>query len=429
MTSNTDLLLIDAYTGGVSMPTLAQAEGGYLARATVNANGDINLEYVDPAEVAMAPQRGVYNIEDFGAVPVFIGADQDAAQVTLRTNNVAAIRAAFAAALADPNGATIIIPPGIYLLNDWVGINIAEDRNTSIIVQGSSGFSSLRSNNYTAPTLRLHTSAGNLRGIVVRDIHLRGGREGMSLRQCVYNRFERIWFWGSKDVSLLNETGARNVFFACRFDECAQGISTGVEADSLVFASCEDILQDCTFGEYSGGLIFDGGANTLSGGAFADTFTRRAIWYRYIAGAVNDQSANLIPMKAAIICWQGSLTINGVSGKAAHRFVSAFRAYELTINGCRIQTDQDFAFTGFVDVRTGGGTEVALNISGSQFVWLASKSGYFIADPDNVLNHAMIDALHTVYSGSTVTAIGTSAPNLLNPSGQDNIYTVRTFPR
>jgi hypothetical protein len=373
--------------------------------------------------------RGVYNIDTFGAVPIFIGEDQDQANVPLRTANTAAINAAFAAALADLNGATIYIPPGIYLTNDAVGVDYDDDLNVSIIVQGLSGFSAIRSNNYSAPTLKFHTTGGNLRGIVIRDLLLRGGREGLSLRQCVYNRFENIWFWGSRDCGLRNEIGARNVFSKCRFDEGAQGISTGVEADSLVFSSCEDIVEDCTFGEYSGGLIFDGGSNTLRGGAFADTFTRRAIWHSYVTNSTIDQSANFLPHKAAITLWQGSLAINGVNGKAAHRFVNALRAYELLINGCRIQTDQDFAFVGFVDVVTAGGTELALKISGSQFVWLGSKSGYFIADPDNILNHAMIDAHLTAYSGSTITALSSSAPNLLNPGGQDNLVTTRTTTR
>lgn len=376
-----------------------------------------------------APRRGKWHIEDEGAVPVFLGDDLDQANPALRSANRAAIQATWAKALASPNGGEIEAGPGVYLTNDFTGLDLHEDRNVSVTFKGVGGFTAILSNNQEAAAMQLHTSSGNLRGITVERIVLRGGREGLSLRQCAYNTFERVWFWGSKNVGLNNEVGARNTFHKCRFDEGAQGTGNGTTADALVFTSCEDTLSDCTFGEYSGGLIFNGGANSIDNCQFADTFTRRAIWYSYVDGVIIDQAANLLPMKAGIILWQGSLSINGAHGKAAHRFVSAFRAYELLINGVRMQTDQDFDFTGFVDVRTGGGTPLALKVSGCQFVWLGGKSGYLVADPDNVLHDAMIDAQLTAYLGSTITPLSSSAPSLLNPGSENNLVQLRTFQR
>ncbi len=374
-------------------------------------------------------RAGKWHIEDFGAVPINWGEDIDQPNPSLRSANTAAIQSAFAAALSTPNGGTLEVGSGIYLTNGFSGINVARDMNVNIILQGVSSASMIMSNNYTAPTLGFHTSAGNLRGFVVRDLILRGGREGLSLRQCAYNHVERVWFWGSRDVGLLNEMGSTNEFVGCRFDEGAQGISTGSEADALVFTSCEDTLRDCTFGEYSGGLIFNRGSNALDNCAFRDTFTRRAKWHSYVTGADLDQAANLLPMRAAIINWGSSLSITSPHGKAAHRFVSAFRAYELLINGARMFADLDFPFTGFVNVVTGGGTPLALKISGSQFIWPPGKSGYFVADPDSALHDAMVEAQLTAYPGSTITPLGTSAPSLLNPSGQNNLVTTRTFER
>jgi hypothetical protein len=354
----------------------------------------------------------------------------DQVNVPLRSGNVAAFNAAFAAAIADLNGATVYIPPGIYLTNDWVGFDLAEDKNVNLIVRGLSGFTFIRSNNQNEATLRMHTSSGNARGILVEDLVLEGGREGLSLRQVAYSRFNRIWFWGAKNDSLHVELGIRNVYHECRFDESAQGIRTGVEADAAVFISSEDTVSHCNFGEYSGGIIINGGNMLFDNNVGADCFTRRAIWYDYINDVLVDQAANLLPIKAAIILWQGSANINGFTGKATIRFVSAFRAYELLINGCRVQTDQDISgFIGFVNIVAGGATQCALHISASDFVWLGGRSGYFVADDSAAINHAMISAQLTVYSGSTVTALSSSAPALLNPGGQDNLVVTRTFAR
>jgi hypothetical protein len=372
---------------------------------------------------------GLRHIEDFGAVPIYLGADQDQANPSLRTANTSAINAAFEWVLDQPNGAELEVGPGIYLTNGFTGIDVAADLNVNLIMRGLSEWSSIRSNNLSESTLGFRTSAGNLRGIEVHNLVLRGGREGLSLRQCCYNTFNRVWLWGSRDAGVVSEVGASNNFHRCRFDEGAQGTGSGTTADALVFTSCEDTLSDCTFGEYSGGAIFNGGANSLDNCSFRDTFTQRAQWYSNVDGSLINQAANLLPMKAGIILWQGSLSLNNCHGKAAHRLISAFRAYELSINGAQIATDTDRDFEGFIDVRTGGGTKLALKISGSQFIWKGGKSGFFVADPDNALEHAMIDAQLVVYAGSTMTALSSSAPALLNPGSEDNLVVTKTFPR
>lgn len=375
-------------------------------------------------------RRGTWHVEDFGAVPIFLGEDQDQPNPALRTANTAAINAAIAAALASPNGGTVYMGPGIYLTNNPVGLNLAADTNCNLIIRGLSSMTFIRSNNQSAATMRFHTSSGNLRGIVIEDIVIEGGREGLSLKWVAYSRFNRIWFWGGKNTSLQSEVGIHNVYHQCRFDESAQGIRTGVEAEACVLVSGQETFSHCNFGEYSGGIIVNGGSYRFDHCDFNDCTTRRAVWHSYVDNALVDQSANLLPMKAAIIVWQGSAVVNGCGGKATVRFLSMFRAYEVLINGSRIQTDQDIGgFIGFINHVPGGATVTALNISGSSFVWLGNRSGYFIADPENALNHAMVDAQLTVYAGSTITPLGTSAPALLNPSGQDNLVTTRTFTR
>jgi hypothetical protein len=58
MATNTDLLLIGSYTGGVNMPTSEQAEDNYVARAYLDADGKVNIEYV-AASTAYAADAAV----------------------------------------------------------------------------------------------------------------------------------------------------------------------------------------------------------------------------------------------------------------------------------------------------------------------------------------------------------------------------------
>lgn len=53
-----DTLLIDAYTGGVNMPTAVQAAANYVARAYQDGSGNVNIEYV-PASTAYAADSAV----------------------------------------------------------------------------------------------------------------------------------------------------------------------------------------------------------------------------------------------------------------------------------------------------------------------------------------------------------------------------------
>ncbi len=372
--------------------------------------------------------RRTLHIEDFGAVPINLGEDQEQASPALRSANVDAINRCFAEALAAPNGATIYMGPGIYLTNDAVGYNLTIDKNVNVIVQGLSGWTSIKSNNLSVATLQFRTTSGNLRQLYVRDIILRGGREGLLLVWVAYSVFERIWFWGSKNFGLQNEAGNGNVFYKCRFDESAQGTSSGVEADAALLVSCEDTISHCNFGEYCGGVLVSGGASVIDTCIFHDCTLRRAIWFNYVTSAIVDLSATLIPLKACVTMYGSSLNIVGCYGNTRTRFVTAFRAYELVMSGVRMQTEQGgVGFNGFVEVYAGGGTELALNIAGSTFVWLGS-SGFFIKD-DSALNHAMVSAQLVLYSPATMTALSSSAPTLLNPGAQDNLVVTRAYPR
>lgn len=375
-------------------------------------------------------QRGKRHIEDFGAIAIDWGADRDQPAAAMRTANRLAILAAIAWVLGSPNGGEIEAGPGVYLTNGFTGIDTDQDLNVNLVLRGVGSNTLIQSNNLEESTLGFRTTGGNLRNILVENLTIRGGREGLSLLWVAYSTFRNLWCWGSKNFALQNEAGNGNLFHKVRFDESAQGTSNGTLADAALFIACEDTLSDCNLGEFSGGLILDGGSCVVDGGIIHDCTTRRAVWHSYTDNTDHDLSATLLPMAASIIVWQGSAVIQGINGNTRTRFVTAFRAYELVINGIRMQTEQGgVGFTGFVNVITGGGTKLALNISGCSFVWIGNASGYFIADPDQALDHAMVSAQLTVYAGSSITPLGTSAPALLNPNGQDNLVTLRTFTR
>lgn len=353
---------------------------------------------------------GEYHVDDFGAQKISIGEDRDQAAVAMRNANVLAFNNAIAAARANPNGGIVTFGPGVYLTNNPVGLNVHTDTNCNLIFKGTSQYDLIQSNNLTLPTIWFHTDSGNIRNLTMRDFTIRGGREGLSLTWAAYSTFERVWFWGSANVGLQNHAGNGNAFIKCRFDESAQGTSNGTEAEACHFISCEDTLIGCNFGEYCGGLILNGGDNTVIDCLYHDCKYRGRDFFDYLANVnvvISGPFMNAIA--ASIILWQGSAVISACRGNCIGRYISTFRAYELIVTGCRFQTDQGSnSFIGFINMVKSGGTECALNIGSSTFVWTANQTagGYFIADPDNYLHDSQIEAQLVVYSGSQITDLG-----------------------
>jgi len=412
-------LLIDGYLGGINKPSAEQA--GFAA--FVNDTGT-NLVYLPSPK-----PHSTFHVEDYGAVPIQLGDDQDQANVPLRTANTAAIQAALDAALA-AKGGTVLFGSGIYLTNGQVGYDRSDDINANVIIQGVSAFTEIRSNNYTQPTFVLATTGGNIRGITMRDLVIRGGREGLSLRWCAYSRFERIWFWGSKQWGLQDEAGNGNVFLACRFDEGAQGIGTGVEADAALFISCEETVACCNFGEYSGGIIINDGVVNIVDCLFHDCQYRGAATHSYLSNTdFTLGGGELLTRTASITIYGGVGVIKGCTGSVQARFVLAFRADELVMNGGRVQSVSGGSpgFQGFIEVYTGGGTVAALNVTGCTFTM--HTSGFFIKDVDAVLHDSIVQAQVITYPTITMTAISSSAPKLLNPGTENNLLQLKTFAR
>jgi len=423
-------LIIESVTGNVSVEAVGTTVDGLTVRPFTIGPGTLEFRLTPSGWYSRHPTRyGEFHVDDFGAVAIQLGEDQDAAAVALRTANVKAIQAAIDAAVAVKG--TVKMGPGIYLTNGLVGLVVDVDLNVGIQIQGIGDFTMIRSNNYTEAVIAFRTTGGNLREITIEGIIIRGGREGLSLAWVAYSHFNKIWFWGSKQWALQNEAGNGNFFHECRYNESAQGIGNGTEADAVLFVSCEDTLSACNFGEFSGGVLINGGVCTIDDGClFHDCSYRGQDYHSYIDDVDVSISGTFLPLTASIILWQGSAVLKGIHGNFIHRFLMAFRAYDVLVAGCRLQTVVDAGtFIGFIDVETASGTELALHVAASTFVFLGNKSGYLINDADSVLHDASVQAQVIIYAGSSMTAIATSAPKLLNPSGENNWLQLTTFNR
>ncbi len=103
MATPLDTTLIQLMTGGVNMPTQAQAAAGYVPRAFVDSAGRVNLEYVAPSTFG----ADVANVVDSGAAGDGV------------TNDAAAFNAAVATGKAE-----VFIPDGEYLISSAVTFNV-----------------------------------------------------------------------------------------------------------------------------------------------------------------------------------------------------------------------------------------------------------------------------------------------------------------
>lgn len=406
--------------GGAPSKTLVRLEGA----AFVHKGANVWLVW----STTGSNLPGTWHVDSFGAVALPFGSDQGQDAIALRTANTAAWNAAIATVVS-AGGGLLLASPGIYLTNGLVGMDSNLDLNLNLIIQGSSAFTLLSSNNFNQSTMGFRTTGGNLRGLVINDLVINNGREGLSLAWVAYSTFNRIWFWGSKNFALQNEAGTGNVFDECRWNESAQGIRTGTFSDAVLFVSCVDRITHADFGEFSGGIILNGGVSVISDSLFFDCKYRGSDYFSYVGGIDVSIHATFLPLTAGIIVWDGAAVLAHNTGSFSDRFLLAFRAYDITVSGRYQTATSDTSFVGFIEVFTGGGIQLALNVDTATFVWLGGNGGFFIKDTDNVAHDWAIRALLEVYAGSTVTPLSTSAPSLLNRRFERNLVELSTFDR
>lgn len=398
---------------------------------------------VGPAGADGVLSRGVYHIDDYGAIA---RAYHDPTTITNgeRSANVAAINACLeeARVVRDDTGVirkfggTVYMGPGVYYTNDAVGYDLAEDVNLGVTVQGLGPFPTMiRSNNNSRETFKLYTTVGNIRMFYMKDIALYGGRTGLSLIRATYNRFERIYFGGSDQFALQDYLGSGNVFDKCYTTDSAT--TGGGTAGAALFVACGDVMSNCTFGEGGGGIVVLGGGLQIDGGYgygtyFRDTPNYTDYWTT--PGSPSNVSlAYFAGEPAAFIGSNCDFLISNLRFTTAKQFLLSSGCQNIALaNNQLFGGDSTIGpptlFEGFINCMDSFGA-TALSISGGQFIWNAGTTGYFIKETAAVLHDSVIQTQLIDNTTATITALSSSAPALLNPGGENNLVTLRTFAR
>jgi hypothetical protein len=374
---------------------------------------------VGPAGADGALVAGARHVHEFGAIARGIG---DTVSADECTANTVALNAACAAIFA--TGGTLFFGGGgetgaVYHVNGPWGFVVTEDTNVRVTLQGLGPFPGalVYSNNTSQENFRLHSTIPNIRNIYVKDMQFLGGRTAVSLVRCFYSRFERCWFWGATQFAVQIAYGGDLVFHGCFFTE------TGAFGDALFLYAAQALFSDTTWGEAGGGVVMFDSALMIKGGVFqAACFYRGKDYTDYwtTPGTPVTQSlAFYYGEESCIIAANSDLDID-CRMYVVKIGISIDLGHNIKIAG-QFLTD-GAAFEGFINVMRN--SAVALKVDG-QFRW-NFQTGYFIKEVAALLHDSMINA-QFINQGGTITALGTSAPALVNPGGENNLVTTRTF--
>ena len=366
----------------------------------------------------MSQPRGTYHVEDFGAVARGITDDPPQGQ---RTTNTAALNAACAAALAGRG--TLLIGPGVYHVNGPWGFSVTVDTSVAVTLKGVGSFPAamVSSNNNAAQNFQIHSTIPNIRAVVVEDVQFVGGRTAASMLRCFYSRFTRVWFWGANQFALQLAFCGELEFEGCLFTE------TGAFGDAVLLFASHAVFKGTTWGEGGGGVVaFDSTMVDIGGTFQAGCYYRGKNYTDYWTTPGSPVTVSLAfyaGEEAAIIAANTDLFLHATKMRVAKIGVSIDLGHTVSLKGVHFVTD-GAEFEGFVNVMRN--FDLALMVDG-QFQWEA-QSGYFIKEAAGLLHDAIVTA-QLINHGGTITAIGTSAPALLNPGNENNLVTTRTFTR
>lgn len=374
--------------------------------------------------------RAVFNVEDYGAVARQLG---DATSITddERTANVVAIQTALNFAQA-AGGGTVQIPNGTYNTNGAVGYDLTEDGNLDVTVQGLGGSvgTMLKSNNSNEPVFKLHTTTGNIRMVFLRDIGFLNGRTGLScVRQC-YCRHDRLFFWGSDQFAYQSYNGGGGtVLNQCYFTD------SGFRGDAVLMFG-NDIFLECAFGESSGGIVCLGGILQLHGGYYAGIRYRGKDYTDYWTDPENPATVSMAFFSgedASVIASSADVKIVNADWGLGKKFLRLDGCYDVLISGGQYRTSNEVSetgFEGFIDVTTNASGRLALVVAGTQFQIRTGDSGFLVRETGTaLLNNSIIQAQVILEGTASMTALSSSAPALLNPSGENNSVLIRTVTR
>jgi hypothetical protein len=372
---------------------------------------------------------GTYHVEDpeFGAVSRGIG---DTVSAEDQTANTIAIQAALDAVFA--TGGTLYFggtgeagQGSVYHTNGPVGYVVGSaDTNAMVRIVGLAPFPGalIYCSSTTEPNFTLHATLPNIRTIDVENMQFFGGRTAVSCIYLFYSRFTKCWFWGAEQFALQMYVCGELVFTDCLFTE------TGMFGDAMYLVGSQATFANCTYGEAGGGIVCDSCTLEINGGTMqAGCYYRGsdATDYWTVPGSPADiDLAFYAGEESQIIAISSNVKIVGLFSRVAKIGLSLDLAQSVVLSGVQWLCD-GAAFEGFVNVMRNTGT-TALKIDG-QFQW-DFQTGYFIKEVAALLHDSVITA-QLIDNFGTITALGTSAPALVNPGTENNLVTTRTFVR
>lgn len=264
------------------------------------------------------------NIADFGAVP---GGN---ASTGVRTANTLAIQAAIDSLLGDQSqssiegrGGEVLIPPGVWEINDVVGIDVSLDFVANLTVRGIGGRYAcvLRQADTTKTCFQVKGSTQNVRGVTLRDFTIRGGSIGLELTNDNYNYFDNMVFYQQSTYAIkATVLGGFGSYFNGCLVQHLNGNAVKLVSGKLWFGGC-------VFGE-------DGGAFEVGGG-------RLQMDNCLVFDSADQLSLTDVGQGNSLFyCTNGStLQINGglyQPGDSCDTFLYCTHARDMLIDGCDV---------------------------------------------------------------------------------------------
>lgn len=204
----------------------------------------------------------IVNIADFGATP---GGN---VSTQVRTANTVAIQAAIDALLEDTSnsslegrGGEILIPPGVWEINDAIGIDVSIDYVSGLCVRGvGDGYAcQIRQADGTKVAFKVKGGTQNVRGVTLRDFTIKGGDVGLELTNDNYNLFQNLLIYGQTSYAVKAAVlgGFGSLFQACRFQH--------LTGNTVKIVSGVIRMVGCMIGENAGAFEIGGGRLHLEG--------------------------------------------------------------------------------------------------------------------------------------------------------------------
>lgn len=298
----------------------------------------------------------------------------------VRTANTVAINAAIADNAETTAGRTLLLNGGPYEINDVIGYGHVNDQPRSdpvvrlhITGNGRTGCR-IRQVNDTKNVFDFDASPGNIRGILLENMFIDGGRYGVRLSRGLYNLWRNITFWRCGGFHLENQSGKNHII--------NNWFCNTLNAHVMKLNAGDAVMTNCLIGEDGGAFESSGGTLTILG---CQILQPEDIVYRDAANPDNPNgyTDGLQNMGAAVFTLKGNgqlhLQGNNISfgePNLCKNLVNMDNGSALVIHGnnievrngaevllaTRTQTDETFVISNNKIRINGGGTPSAFKL-------------------------------------------------------------------